>query len=258
MLGELVQTTRGEWITHPPTRCPNGHPLGPNQVLVGHQACLGHGGGHTTWTCRTCDQTVYGPPLNTHCTRARWAGDGADFHQSRLTKLLSHDDHDDEHDGGHFQNCRRPVLTSYPMALSPARQRNGVSEGMAFGLVMLNRNELPFTNKMRIDLAFERAWRDWPDRYKSQFKQVSTDLAKGKDAVWVMTDAEKTKRTAAFYWEWDGGTLSIYGRQTDWDGDDPDDIKFAVDVIDGDVPVEGWVMLAREFLNDFDREYGQD
>jgi len=171
--------------------------------------------------------------------RARWAGDGADFHQSRLTKLLSHDDHDDEHDGGHFQNCRRPVLTTYPMALSPARQRNGVSEGMAFGLVMLNRNELPSTNKMRIDLAFERAGRDRPDRYKSQFKQVSTDLAKGKDAVWVMTDAEKTKRTAAFYWEWDGGTLSIYGRQTDWDGDDPDDIKFAVDVIDGDVPVEG-------------------
>ena len=32
-----------------------------------HQACLGHGGGHTTWTCRTCDATVYGPPLNTHC-----------------------------------------------------------------------------------------------------------------------------------------------------------------------------------------------
>ena len=73
-----------------------------------------------------------------------------------------------------------------------------------------------------------------------------------------MTDAEKTKRTAAFYREWDGGTLSIYCRQTDWDGDDPDDIKFAVDVIDGDVPVEGWVMLAHEFLNDFDREYGQD
>jgi len=42
VLGELVQTTAGKWITHPPTRCPNGHPLGPNQVLVGHQACLGH------------------------------------------------------------------------------------------------------------------------------------------------------------------------------------------------------------------------
>jgi hypothetical protein len=33
----------------------------------GHQACLGYGGGHTTWTCRTCDETVYGPPLGTHC-----------------------------------------------------------------------------------------------------------------------------------------------------------------------------------------------
>ncbi len=68
VLGELVQTTAGKWITHPPSRCPSGHTLGPGKVLVGHQACLGHEGGHTTWTCRTCDQTVYGPPLNTHCT----------------------------------------------------------------------------------------------------------------------------------------------------------------------------------------------
>src|SRR6476619_385625 len=66
--GELVRATNGQWMTQPPTRCPNGHPLGPNEVLVGRQACLGHGGGHTTWTCRACDQTVYGPPLNTHCT----------------------------------------------------------------------------------------------------------------------------------------------------------------------------------------------
>ena len=51
--------------THPLSERP---PLGPNEVLVGHQACLGHGGGHTTWTCRTCEQTVYGPPVNTHCT----------------------------------------------------------------------------------------------------------------------------------------------------------------------------------------------
>ena len=40
MLGELVQTTAGEWIIHPPTRCPNGHTLVPNHVLVGHVACL--------------------------------------------------------------------------------------------------------------------------------------------------------------------------------------------------------------------------
>jgi len=34
-LGELVQTTDGKWITRPRSRCPNGHPLAPNQVLVG-------------------------------------------------------------------------------------------------------------------------------------------------------------------------------------------------------------------------------
>ncbi len=28
----------------------------------------GTAAGHTTWTCRTCDQTVYGPLLNTHCS----------------------------------------------------------------------------------------------------------------------------------------------------------------------------------------------
>ena len=44
MLGELVQTTAGKWITHPR----NGHTLGPNQVLVGQVACLGHGGGGHT------------------------------------------------------------------------------------------------------------------------------------------------------------------------------------------------------------------
>ena len=68
VLGELVQTTAGKWITHPPTHCPNGRNLGPNQVLAGHQACLGHGGGHTTCRCHRCETTVYGPPLNTHCT----------------------------------------------------------------------------------------------------------------------------------------------------------------------------------------------
>ncbi len=67
VLGELVQTTTGKWITHLLARCMNGHQLGAGQVLVGHQACLGHGGGHSTWTCRTCDQTVYGPPIHTHC-----------------------------------------------------------------------------------------------------------------------------------------------------------------------------------------------
>lgn len=72
--GDLVRKA-GKWITKAPKRCPNGHPLGPNQVLVGHVACLGHGGGgHTTWHCRTCDAVVSGPPLNTHCTKLEGPG----------------------------------------------------------------------------------------------------------------------------------------------------------------------------------------
>ena len=68
MLGELVQTTAGKWITQPRRRAARTGTPGPEQVLVGHVACLGHGGGHTTWHCRTCDPVGYGPPLNTHCT----------------------------------------------------------------------------------------------------------------------------------------------------------------------------------------------
>ena len=67
--GQLVQATDGKWMSKPPSRCPNGHSLGPNQVLVGHVACLGHGGGgHTTWNCRACEAVVNGPHLNAHRT----------------------------------------------------------------------------------------------------------------------------------------------------------------------------------------------
>jgi len=44
------------------------------------------------------------------------------------------------------------------MAITPARQRNAVSEGIALGLLMLDRNEIPF-DKFRVDLAFEHAWK---------------------------------------------------------------------------------------------------
>jgi hypothetical protein len=70
-VGDLVMV-RGKWTTLAPTHCPQGHPLGPKQVLVGHVACQGHGGGgHTLWHCRACpdgELPVYGPPLAKHCT----------------------------------------------------------------------------------------------------------------------------------------------------------------------------------------------
>jgi hypothetical protein len=41
----VIMSDTTKWITHPPSRCPSGRTLGPGKVLVGHQACLGHGGG---------------------------------------------------------------------------------------------------------------------------------------------------------------------------------------------------------------------
>jgi len=42
-------------------------------------------------------------------------------------------------------------------AITSAKQRNAVSEGIALGLVLLSRPSLPF-DKMGIDLAFGGAW----------------------------------------------------------------------------------------------------
>ena len=65
-IGQLVPCTTGGWMTYPPQRCPNNHPLGPGQVTVGHLGCSCPGG-HITWACAVCDQTLYAPPLSAHC-----------------------------------------------------------------------------------------------------------------------------------------------------------------------------------------------
>jgi hypothetical protein len=136
------------------------------------------------------------------------------------------------------------------MKISPARQRNAVSQGIALGLCMLDRNEFAF-DKLRIDLAFEHAWRDWDARYRSQFPRVSSDLAKGTDAVWVMAHADEAKNTLVLFWDWSGRDLTIYARG-EWDPNEASEVKWALSVIDGEVPLEGWLSLARTFLADFD------
>lgn len=136
------------------------------------------------------------------------------------------------------------------MALTPARQRNAVSEGMALGLLMCGYDSLPF-DKVSIDLAFDGAWRSWT--YRSRFPQVNTDLTKGLDGVWAMTRADADKRVVALYWELDGGTFRISARQSNWTPDNPDDLDFAAEMIDGGVPLAGWEALAREFLDRFER-----
>ncbi len=52
--------------------------------------------------------------------------------------------------------------------LTPARQRNAVSEGMALGLLLCGRSSV-LHDKVRVDLAFEGAWRTW--NYTPQFRK---------------------------------------------------------------------------------------
>jgi hypothetical protein len=139
--------------------------------------------------------------------------------------------------------------------ITGARQRNAVSQGMALGLCVLNRYEFKF-DKLRVDLAFERAWRAWPDSFKSKFLRVTTDLRNGTDAVWVMAHADERKQVTPLFWDWSSGTLTIHQRGNDWDSGDPGDVEYALSMVDGDVPLEGWIVLARTFLDDYDREYG--
>jgi len=79
-LGELIGTTSGAWITHPPTRCPNGHDFGAGRMLVGYQACLGHGGGAHHLDLPRARYTVYGPAPEHALHGTRRARRGANLH----------------------------------------------------------------------------------------------------------------------------------------------------------------------------------
>lgn len=65
-VGDLVQSTDGEWMVRPPEECGAGHRLAGN-CIVGTLECS-CGDRHLTWCCDTCEHTTYGPTLGPHCT----------------------------------------------------------------------------------------------------------------------------------------------------------------------------------------------
>jgi hypothetical protein len=131
------------------------------------------------------------------------------------------------------------------MATTPARQRNAVSEGMALGLILSGHASIPF-KKLAVDIAFDGAFRSWA--FADLFPRVMTDLRTGSDGSSVMTRATESKRVWVLYWDTTGRELRIFARQHDWDPGDEQDVGDAVSLIDGDVPREGWISLARAFL----------
>lgn len=136
------------------------------------------------------------------------------------------------------------------MALTPAAQRNAVSEGMALGLVACGRDAL-CSDTDRVGPAFESAWRSWVHRVR--FPQIERDLSDGDSGVSVLTRADKPKHAWALYWEQSGGEFRVQARQPDWSPDDVADLDYAATVIDGEVQLAGWEALAREFLRHVDQ-----
>jgi hypothetical protein len=120
---------------------------------------------------------------------------------------------------------------------------------LALGLLKYGRPVLPLDGS-RLSTAFETAWGTWP--YRQDFPQVTSDIADGHDGASAMTSADSKKQAWALYWQRDGGDLHIWPRQPDWNPEDPDDLTYAAEVIDGEVPLTGWEVLAHDFLQAFD------
>lgn len=135
------------------------------------------------------------------------------------------------------------------MKLTPTQQRNAVSEGMALGLVALGVDRVPY-EKWKVDLAFEGAWRGW--KYRTRFGQVNSDIRNGSDGALVMTRVTEGKHTVSFFWAREK-ELTVYWRQHDFDPGSADDLAFATSMIDGEVPLEGWMTLAQAFIHQFER-----
>jgi hypothetical protein len=132
------------------------------------------------------------------------------------------------------------------MTLTATQQRNAVSEGIAFGMALLGRTEIPF-DKTRVDLAVTGAWQAWP--LSGRFPQVSTDLQKGLDGVNALARAGEGQHTWLFWWDRSGRTLKIVTRQA-WDPSNQEDLNYAVSVIDDEVPLEAWRSLAAAILEE--------
>ena len=128
--------------------------------------------------------------------------------------------------------------------MTPDRQRNAVSEGTALGLVISWHTTIPY-KKLRVDLAFNGAWRGW--QYADQFPRVTTDL-KNMEGTRALIHVDHTRSTRVFYWGNSGRELLICARDPEWDPSDESEIQYALSVIGGDVPLDGWVSLAEDFL----------
>ena len=136
------------------------------------------------------------------------------------------------------------------MKLTPTQQENAVSQGAALGLLLAGRDELRF-DKVKLDLAFEGAWRSW--QYNGQFPMVNNLIRKGLAGYLVLTRADENKHVAGLYWRRDGGSWVICTHDFEWSVEEEEDVAHALHIVGTEVPLDGWVSLAEDFLRRLDR-----
>lgn len=150
----------------------------------------------------------------------------------------------------------RTKLRGMPQ-LSKQDQYKTVSAGLALGLCMMERYEIP-SGKLTVEFAFYPAWRKWGHAHR--FPAVTESVystGPALDLYWILQEYDERKRTpwVPFYWDSAGPSLVIYARDgSDWDPDVPEDLDLAArGVTDSPViPAEAWKDLARDFLAELD------
>lgn len=75
-LSALHYWIRGDQLSEAiPSRCPSGHRLSRDSVLIGNHPCVAcTGAGHRTWRCRECDATWIWPACIDRPGWPEWSG----------------------------------------------------------------------------------------------------------------------------------------------------------------------------------------
>lgn len=128
--------------------------------------------------------------------------------------------------------------------LSKARQETAVGEGLAIGCRALGFTAVT-SNKMAVEFAFVRAWRDW--RYASTFRVVHATHARN-DLLRILHAS--SNRRGVIVADWSCGRYYEPRLRGDWD------VEECASLVERgtDVPLDGWIDLARAFTGYFKPE----
>lgn len=132
------------------------------------------------------------------------------------------------------------MLVTMPAALTKAAQETAVGEGLALGLVAGDVDSFN-GSKMSVELAFQRAWRDWAHR--GRFPAVHADVARN-DLLRIIGKSEG--RRSAHLSGWASQWPFVPYIHENWE---LEEIGGPLESSSG-VPLNAWIELARAFIDD--------